>query len=60
MLTLVSASSQVRVSRVPGTTTVIHEYNLHSEVLSTGMAVNNPHHLDLLRALCQDVGPSSG
>lgn len=55
-----SASSKVRLSCVPGTKTVIHEYNVHAQILSTGMAVDNPHHLELLRALGQDVGPWSG
>lgn len=39
---------------------MIHEHNVHTEILNTGMAVNNPEHLDLLRALCQDVAPQSG
>lgn len=40
--------------------TAINEYNVHSEILNTGMAINNPDHLDLLRALCQNEGHWSG
>lgn len=39
---------------------MIHEHNVHSEILNTGMALDNPDHLDLLGALCQDLGPWSG
>lgn len=54
------SSCQVCVSHIPGMKTVINEYNVHSEILNTGMAINNPDHLDLLRALCQNVGHWSG
>lgn len=40
--------------------TVINEYNVHTEILNTGMAVKNPDHLDLLKALCQEMGHMSG
>uniref|UniRef100_A0A3Q3MI50 RNA helicase n=1 Tax=Mastacembelus armatus TaxID=205130 RepID=A0A3Q3MI50_9TELE len=42
----------VRVTQVPGIKTAINEYNIQSEILSTGMGVCNPEHVDLLRALC--------
>lgn len=60
LLTLSFGSLQVCVSRVPGTRTVIHEYNVRSEILHTGMAVDNPDHLELLRALGQGAAASSG
>ncbi|XP_067446784.1 putative ATP-dependent RNA helicase TDRD12 isoform X3 [Thunnus thynnus] len=44
----------VRVTQVPGMKTVINEYNVQSEILSTGMGVGNQEHLDLLRVLCQE------
>ncbi|XP_028264537.1 putative ATP-dependent RNA helicase TDRD12 [Parambassis ranga] len=44
----------VRVTKVPGMKTLINEYNVQSEILSTGMGVKNPEHLDLLRALHQE------
>ncbi|KAM7397264.1 hypothetical protein PAMP_020249 [Pampus punctatissimus] len=45
---------KVRVKQVPGMKTVINEYNVQSVILNTGMGVENPEHLDLLRALCQE------
>ncbi|KAM7415279.1 hypothetical protein PAMA_019888 [Pampus argenteus] len=45
---------EVRVKQVPGMKTVINEYNVQSVILNTGMGVENPEHLDLLRALCQE------
>lgn len=51
---------QVRVSQVPGVKTVINEYSVQSEILNSGMAVTNPEHVDLLRALCRDAGQPSG
>ncbi|XP_029698138.1 putative ATP-dependent RNA helicase TDRD12 isoform X3 [Takifugu rubripes] len=50
----------VCVAHIPGMRTVINEYNVHTEILNTGMAVKNPDHLDLLRALCQEMGHMSG
>ncbi|XP_056244242.1 putative ATP-dependent RNA helicase TDRD12 [Seriola aureovittata] len=50
----------VRVTQVPGMKTVINEYNVQSEILSTGMGVSNPEHVDLLRALSQEGGASDG
>ncbi|XP_041854069.1 putative ATP-dependent RNA helicase TDRD12 isoform X2 [Melanotaenia boesemani] len=49
----------VRVTQVPGMKTLINEYNVQSEILSTGMGVSNPEHVDLLRALCKDGQASS-
>lgn len=48
------------MSQVPGVKTVINEYSVQSEILSSGMAVTNPEHVDLLRALCGDAGQPSG
>lgn len=48
------------MSRVPGMKTVINKYNVRSLILNTGMAVSNPEHLDLLRALCQEQDHLSG
>ncbi|XP_071316534.1 putative ATP-dependent RNA helicase TDRD12 isoform X3 [Trachinotus anak] len=52
----------VRLTQVPGMKTVINEYSVQSEILNTGMGVNNPEHLDLLRALRQEgeAGDISG
>nr|XP_033490636.1 putative ATP-dependent RNA helicase TDRD12 isoform X1 [Epinephelus lanceolatus]XP_033490637.1 putative ATP-dependent RNA helicase TDRD12 isoform X1 [Epinephelus lanceolatus] len=44
----------VRMTRVPGTKTVINEYSVQSEIITSGMGVSNPEHLDLLNALCQE------
>ncbi|CDQ65338.1 unnamed protein product [Oncorhynchus mykiss] len=43
--------SQVRMTRLPGLKTFINEYNVHAEILSTGMGTSNPQHLDLLNEL---------
>lgn len=48
------------MSRLPELKTVINEYSVQSEILNTGMAVSNPQHLDLVRALCQEVDHLSG
>lgn len=53
-------TSQVCVAHIPGMRTVINEYNVQTEILNTGMAVKNPDHLDLLKALCQEMGHMSG
>ena len=45
---------------MPGMKTVINEYNVKSEILSTGMGVSNPKHVELLRELCQEANPVSG
>lgn len=50
---------QVRRSQVPGTKTVINEYNVQSVILHTGLAIINPMHMDLLMALCQKAGQES-
>ncbi|XP_047239557.1 putative ATP-dependent RNA helicase TDRD12 isoform X4 [Girardinichthys multiradiatus] len=44
----------VRVTQMPGTKTLINEYNVQSEILKTGMGVSNPEHLDFMRGLGQD------
>ncbi|XP_048829648.1 putative ATP-dependent RNA helicase TDRD12 isoform X2 [Brienomyrus brachyistius] len=45
----------VRLTRPPGLKTFISEYNVLSEILATGMAVLNPQHVDLLKALSQEA-----
>uniref|UniRef100_A0A8C6LPL3 RNA helicase n=1 Tax=Nothobranchius furzeri TaxID=105023 RepID=A0A8C6LPL3_NOTFU len=50
----VFVDSLVRVTKIPGTKTLINEYNVQSEILNTGMGVCNPEHVGLLKALCQD------
>ncbi|KAI9547393.1 hypothetical protein NQZ68_016942 [Dissostichus eleginoides] len=42
----------VRMTQIPGMKTMIYEYTVQSEILSSGMAVINPDHLELLKALC--------
>ncbi|XP_062418773.1 putative ATP-dependent RNA helicase TDRD12 [Pungitius pungitius] len=49
----------VRLTQVPGMKTVINEYSVQAEILSTGMGVTNQEHLDLLRALRRDAAHAS-
>ncbi|XP_062857583.1 putative ATP-dependent RNA helicase TDRD12 [Trichomycterus rosablanca] len=44
----------VRTTRLPGLKTFINEYNVHAEIMSTGMATTNAQHLDLLKSLYQE------
>ncbi|XP_014879257.1 putative ATP-dependent RNA helicase TDRD12 [Poecilia latipinna] len=50
----------VRVTQMPGTKTCINEYNVQTEILKTGMGVNNPKHLDFFRAAFQDGSKDGG
>ncbi|XP_053496879.1 putative ATP-dependent RNA helicase TDRD12 [Ictalurus furcatus] len=43
----------VRMTRMPGLQIFINEYNVHAEILATGMGTANPQHLELLKLLCQ-------
>ncbi|KAL7867851.1 hypothetical protein SRHO_G00092350 [Serrasalmus rhombeus] len=43
----------IHMTRVPGLKTFINEYNVHTEILATGMGTTNPQHLELLKTLCQ-------
>ncbi|XP_017340230.2 putative ATP-dependent RNA helicase TDRD12 [Ictalurus punctatus] len=43
----------VRMTRMPGLQFFINEYNVHAEILATGMGTANPQHLELLKLLCQ-------
>ncbi|XP_056138321.1 uncharacterized protein tdrd12 [Lampris incognitus] len=52
--------AMVRVNRVPGVKTFINEYDIHSEILKTGMGTSNPQHLDLLRELCEGGKTTDG
>ncbi|XP_072554532.1 putative ATP-dependent RNA helicase TDRD12 isoform X5 [Paramormyrops kingsleyae] len=45
----------VRLTRPPGLKTFISEYNVLSVILSTGMAVTNPQHVELLKVLSQEA-----
>ncbi|XP_034143978.1 putative ATP-dependent RNA helicase TDRD12 isoform X2 [Esox lucius] len=49
----------VRMTHMPGLKTFINEYNVHTEILSTGMGTSNPTHLDRLKELCQKAGPKA-
>ncbi|XP_041693840.1 putative ATP-dependent RNA helicase TDRD12 isoform X2 [Coregonus clupeaformis] len=49
----------VRMTRLPGLKTFINEYNIHAEILSTGMGTSNPQHLDLLKELHHGAGPGA-
>ncbi|KAI4902699.1 hypothetical protein NFI96_028973 [Prochilodus magdalenae] len=42
----------IHMTRVPGLRTTINEYNVHTEILATGMGTTNPQHLELLKLLC--------
>uniref|UniRef100_A0A087XR09 RNA helicase n=1 Tax=Poecilia formosa TaxID=48698 RepID=A0A087XR09_POEFO len=53
-------SKEVRVTQMPGTKTCINEYNVQTEILKTGMGVNNPKHLDFFRAAFQDGSKDGG
>ncbi|XP_062317020.1 putative ATP-dependent RNA helicase TDRD12 [Osmerus eperlanus] len=50
----------VRMTRLPALKTFIHEHNVHTEILNTGMGTTNPQHLDLLRELTQRAEPAAG
>ncbi|KAK2834813.1 hypothetical protein Q7C36_015514 [Tachysurus vachellii] len=43
----------VCMTRMPGMKIFINEYNVHAEIVATGMGTANPQHLELLRSLCQ-------
>ncbi|XP_068017802.1 putative ATP-dependent RNA helicase TDRD12 isoform X2 [Melanerpes formicivorus] len=42
----------VRVTRIPALKTIINEYNVRAEILSTGLGADNPEHVTQLRKLC--------
>lgn len=41
------------MTRMPGMKIFINEYNVHAEIVATGMGTANPQHLELLQSLCQ-------
>lgn len=41
------------MKRMPGLKILINEYNVHAEIVATGMGTTNPQHLELLKSLCQ-------
>ncbi|XP_047675813.1 putative ATP-dependent RNA helicase TDRD12 isoform X2 [Tachysurus fulvidraco] len=43
----------VCMTRMPGMKIFINEYNVHAEIVATGMGTANPQHLELLQSLCQ-------
>ncbi|XP_053934528.1 putative ATP-dependent RNA helicase TDRD12 isoform X2 [Cuculus canorus] len=45
----------VRVSRLSGLKVSINEYNVRSEILSTGLGTDNPEHIPQLQELCRHV-----
>ncbi|XP_072527941.1 putative ATP-dependent RNA helicase TDRD12 isoform X2 [Salminus brasiliensis] len=49
----------IHVTRVSGLNTFINEYNVHEEILLTGMGTLNPQHLELLKTLCLGEETSS-
>ncbi|XP_046889459.1 putative ATP-dependent RNA helicase TDRD12 [Hypomesus transpacificus] len=49
----------VRMTRLPALKTFIHQHNVHTEILNTGMGTTNPQHLDLLRELTQRAEPAA-
>uniref|UniRef100_H3AR26 RNA helicase n=1 Tax=Latimeria chalumnae TaxID=7897 RepID=H3AR26_LATCH len=45
----------VRVTKLKDLNTSINEYNIRSEILATGMGVNNPEHIKQLQVLCREA-----
>ncbi|XP_069724675.1 putative ATP-dependent RNA helicase TDRD12 [Phaenicophaeus curvirostris] len=45
----------VRVTRLSGLKVSINEYNVRSEILSTGLGADNPEHIPQLQELCRHV-----
>ncbi|MCJ8736009.1 hypothetical protein PDJAM_G00254050 [Pangasius djambal] len=43
----------VCMTRMPRLKIFINEYNVHAEIVATGMGTTNPQHLELLKLLCQ-------
>lgn len=41
------------MTRLPGLKIFINEYNVHAEIMATGMGTTNPQHLELLKLLWQ-------
>ncbi|MBN3316600.1 TDR12 helicase, partial [Atractosteus spatula] len=44
----------VHVTRLPALKMHVNDYSLRSEILATGMGVDNPEHLERLKRMCQD------
>uniref|UniRef100_W5M0P2 RNA helicase n=1 Tax=Lepisosteus oculatus TaxID=7918 RepID=W5M0P2_LEPOC len=49
---------QVHVTWLPALKMHVNDYSLRSEILATGMGVDNPEHLERLKRMCQDRGLS--
>ncbi|XP_064414858.1 putative ATP-dependent RNA helicase TDRD12 [Latimeria chalumnae] len=49
----------VRVTKLKDLNTSINEYNIRSEILATGMGVNNPEHIKQLQVLCREAMSTS-
>ncbi|PKK25787.1 tudor domain containing 12 [Columba livia] len=45
----------VRVARLPGLNMSVSEYNVRSEILSTGLGTDNPEHITQLQKLCRHM-----
>ncbi|NXX81388.1 DDX17 helicase, partial [Urocolius indicus] len=48
----------VRVTRLPDLKMSVNEYNVRSEILSTGLGTDNPEHITQLQKLCSHVNVS--
>ncbi|XP_015223521.2 putative ATP-dependent RNA helicase TDRD12 isoform X1 [Lepisosteus oculatus] len=48
----------VHVTWLPALKMHVNDYSLRSEILATGMGVDNPEHLERLKRMCQDRGLS--
>ncbi|TSK13375.1 AFG3-like protein 1 [Bagarius yarrelli] len=44
----------VHMTRMPGLKILVNEYNVHAEIVATGMGTTNSQHLELLKLLCQE------
>ncbi|XP_029464271.1 putative ATP-dependent RNA helicase TDRD12 isoform X2 [Rhinatrema bivittatum] len=45
----------VKVTKLTDLKTSINEYNVRNEIISTGMGIDNPEHMEKLKALCREV-----
>nr|XP_033796159.1 putative ATP-dependent RNA helicase TDRD12 isoform X2 [Geotrypetes seraphini]XP_033796160.1 putative ATP-dependent RNA helicase TDRD12 isoform X2 [Geotrypetes seraphini] len=45
----------VRVTKLTDLKTSINEYNVRTEIIFTGMGIDNPEHMEQLKALCREA-----
>ncbi|XP_030060268.1 putative ATP-dependent RNA helicase TDRD12 [Microcaecilia unicolor] len=45
----------VRVTKLTDLKTFINEYNVRTEIISTGMGIDNPEHMERLKELCREA-----